>query len=61
MALDGLSFLGASLDEEKNARAKPGDDISLAGSRARIFVVDTDEELIVARKALRLLQGGAAG
>jgi len=61
MALEGLSFLGASLDEEKNARAKPGDDISLAGSRARIFVVDTDEELIVARKALRLLQGGAAG
>jgi acetate kinase len=56
MALDGLAFLGAELDAEKNERAKPGDDISAAASRARIFVVDTDEEIIVARKARTLLE-----
>ncbi len=56
MALDGLECLGISLDEQKNLRAQGGDDISSADSPVRIFVVDTNEEIIVARKAQRLLQ-----
>ncbi len=56
LALEGLECLGVQLDPEKNARARGGDDISLDGSPVRIWVVDTNEEIIVARKAMKLLQ-----
>jgi acetate kinase len=56
LALEGLEFLGVGLDPEKNERAAGGDDVSKDGSRVRIFVVDTNEELIVARKAAALLR-----
>jgi acetate kinase len=55
LSLEGLEFLGAELDEEKNTDCKGGDDISAEGSRVRIFVVDTNEEIVVARKAKALL------
>lgn len=54
-ALEGLECLGIHLDEEKNRTAKGGDDISAPGSPVRIYVVDTNEEIIVARKAKHLL------
>ena len=56
MSLEGLEFLGAELDEDKNNACKGGDDLSADGSRVRIFVVDTNEEIIVARKAKALLE-----
>ncbi len=56
MSLEGLDFLGISLDENKNANPNGGDDISVLGSKVRIFVVDTNEEIIVARKAKTLLE-----
>ncbi len=55
MALEGLECLGISLDENKNLSARGGDDISCADSSVRVFVVDTNEEIIVARKAQSLL------
>ena len=55
-ALEGLECLGIQLDEEKNRTAKGGDDISASGSPVRIYVVDTNEEIIVARKAKHLLE-----
>ncbi len=55
-SLSGLDFLGASLDCEKNEKATGGDDISVPGSKVRIYVVDTNEEIIVARKAKALLE-----
>ena len=55
-ALEGLDCLGAKLDPEKNRTATGGDDISAADSSVRIFVVDTNEEIIVARKAKALLE-----
>lgn len=55
-ALEGLSCFGICLDEEKNQVAKGGDDISKPGSPVRIYVVDTNEEIIVARKAKSLLE-----
>ena len=55
-ALEGLECLGIRLDPEKNANAVGGDDISADGSAVRIFVVDTNEEIIVARKAKALLE-----
>ena len=55
-ALEGLKCLGIYLDTEKNKAAKGGDDISQPGSPVRIYVVDTNEEIVVARKAKALLE-----
>ncbi len=55
LSLAGMEFLGIRLDGEKNRHAVGGTDISLLGSSVRIFVVDTNEELVVARKAAKLL------
>ena len=58
MALEGLECLGVELDEGKNLTATGGCDISKEGSPVRIFIVDTNEEIIVARKAKALLEKG---
>ena len=57
-ALEGLEYLGVELDPEKNENAKGGMDLSKKGSKVRIYVVDTNEEIIVARKAKALLEKG---
>jgi len=46
--VEGLQFLGVEMDAVKNARGAAGD-ISAAGSRVKILVVPTDEELAIAR------------
>ncbi len=56
MALEGLEFLGVELDESKNYKPEGGADISKDGSSVRVFVVDTNEEIVVARKAKALLE-----
>ena len=56
LALAELDFLGVKLDGEKNRHAFAGRDISVDGSPVRIFVVNTNEEIVVARKAQALLQ-----
>ena len=56
MSLEGLEFLGVALDADKNASPNGGDDISVSGSKVRIYVVDTNEEIVVARKAKALLE-----
>jgi len=55
MALEGLEYMGVQLDPEKNANAVGDSDITVPGSKVRVFVVDTNEEIIVARKAKSLL------
>ena len=56
-ALEGLSFMGVSLDLRKNEAAKPDCELTGAGSRARVFVIATNEEIVVARKAKAYLLG----
>ena len=56
MALEGLECFGIKLHEGKNMNPSGGDDISAEASKVRIFVVDTNEEIIVARKAKALLE-----
>lgn len=56
MSLSGLKCLGVELDASKNRSCRGGDDLSTDGSRVRIFVVDTNEEIVVARKAKALLE-----
>lgn len=58
-ALDGLDFLGISLDRAKNTAAAPDCEIGAESGHARVFVVATNEEIVVARKAKAFLEGCA--
>jgi acetate kinase len=55
MTCEGLEFLGIELDGEKNkVRAKEAV-ISTDGSKVKVLVVPTNEELVIARDTKRLL------
>lgn len=54
---DGLGELGISLDAQANVNAKGEAAIHAAGSRVQIWVVPTNEEIVVARQAKQLLEG----
>ena len=56
--LDGLKELGIVLDPAANARAKGESKISAPESRIQIWVVPTNEELIVARQTKQFLEKG---
>ncbi|MGH7194297.1 MAG: acetate/propionate family kinase, partial [Candidatus Saccharimonadales bacterium] len=58
----GLEPLGIALDAGANARAKGECSIAAANSQTQIWVIPTNEELVVARQAKELLEGtgGAA-
>jgi acetate kinase len=52
-----LDALGIALDPAKNAAAKAGSegDVAAANSRVRVFVVPTNEELLIARDTVRVV------
>ena len=50
---DGLDFLGIELNSKRNARNAPL--ISRDGSRVNVRVIRTDEELMIARSVIRVL------
>jgi acetate kinase len=54
-ACDGLECLGVRLDPQRNAACRPDTDIATADSAARILVIHTREELMIAREARRVL------
>ncbi len=56
---DGLGFLGMDLDKRRNARNAAL--ISANGARARVRVIRTDEELMIARSVNRVLKLGSRG
>ncbi|MCH5377611.1 MAG: acetate/propionate family kinase [Planctomycetes bacterium] len=56
----GLEGLGIALDPQINASARGEMKISAADSRTEIWVMPTNEELIVARQAKELLAGETA-
>lgn len=59
-ACRGMEFFGIKLDEEKNARTKlQGDNvcISLPDSKVKVYVIPTNEELVIARDTERLVAG----
>ena len=51
MACQGLECLGLRLDPPRNAANRPDSDIASADSPARILVIHTREELMIAREA----------
>lgn len=50
-----LGALGIALDAGKNATARPDTDVATAGSKARVLVIHTREELRIARDVQRAL------
>lgn len=52
--LENLDALGIGLDREKNKAGCMNCDISLPGTPVRIFVIPTNEELMIARETLEL-------
>lgn len=55
----GLEALGIVLDEGRNAAVKAGQtgEVSAKGSKLKIFVIPTNEELLIARDAFRVVSG----
>ncbi len=53
---DGLSELGISLDDAKNRSSKGEVRLDAADSRAQIWIIPTNEELIVARQTASALK-----
>ena len=51
---EGLDFMGICLDVRRNSDARPDTDIAASGSPARIMVIHTEEELMVARETRRV-------
>jgi acetate kinase len=50
----GLEVLGVHLDAERNARGRADGDIAAADSRARVLLIHTREDLMIAREARRM-------
>jgi acetate kinase len=58
--LEPFAFAGLALDPARNDRAHPDAEVSAEGARARSFVVEAREDLVMAREAAALLAGPAA-
>jgi acetate kinase len=59
-AVAGLAELGIAVDPTKNANSKTRNaetEISAAGSKVRVFVIPTDEELVMTEDAFALMKG----
>jgi acetate kinase len=55
----GLDFLGIAIDPDKNAGALGGREaeVSAASSRLKVWVIPTNEELLIARDTVRCVRG----
>jgi acetate kinase len=57
---DGMDWLGIAVDERKNADVGHGEGrIDVDGSRVALWVIPTDEELLIARDTWRVVTGAA--
>lgn len=55
MLCERLAYLGIELDEEANSKRGEKIEISKKGSKVRVFVVPTNEELVIAQDTMRLI------
>lgn len=51
-----LEFLGVKIDEEKNKIRGEEAEISTADSKVKVYIVPTNEELMIARETLKLVK-----
>jgi acetate kinase len=56
-----LGWFGIELEAARNAAGEPERMVSRAGSRVQVWTVPTNEEIVVARQAKRLLQDKTRG
>jgi acetate kinase len=54
---EGLGFLGLAIDREANEAASGDRDLTAEGAEARVLVVQTREDLEIARETRRLIDG----
>jgi acetate kinase len=56
---DGLQWMGVELDAERNEQTVGGKEgrIDREGSRVEVWVIPTDEELLIARDTVRVVLG----
>jgi acetate kinase len=55
---DGLEYMGIEIDRAKNTGLRSKEmDISVAGSKVRILVVPTNEELVIAQDTKEIVEG----
>jgi acetate kinase len=55
---EGLGWMGISVDAAKNEAMSGGEGrIDAAGSRVQLWVIPTDEELLIARDTWRVVSG----
>ena len=54
--MNGLEFLGIDFDYEKNNQffTEPVVEVSKPGSKIKVLIIKTNEELVIARDAVRL-------
>lgn len=52
--IDGLTFLGAEIDDEKNNVRGKERDLSGENSKVKVFLIPTDEEVMIARDVEKL-------
>ncbi|MBR6005339.1 MAG: acetate kinase, partial [Clostridia bacterium] len=53
---DSLRFLGTDIDEEKNHVRGEEVEISVPGSKLKMYVIPTNEELVIARDTLAIVK-----
>ncbi len=56
-ALEGLEYLGMELDPEKNRGFRKEGEISTPGSRVKVMVIPTNEELMIATDTEMIISG----
>ena len=59
--VEPLGWLGIELDQDANATARADVDVATPGSRVRVLVIHTREELMVARETHRVVDGITKG
>ena len=59
LVCEGLAWMGVKLDEQRNRTTVGGAEgkISTEDSRVEVWVVPTDEELLIARDTVRVIEG----
>lgn len=53
---EGLTYLGIKIDPEKNAQRGEALEISTPDSKVKVFVIPTDEELMIARDTKEIVE-----
>ena len=53
---DNLAFMGVKIDDEKNATRGQEIEISAPDSKIKVFVIPTNEELVIARDTMNLVK-----